>query len=580
MHCVTNRDYVRRVGITESIAFGRYLLLRSLQAHGPAELYLGLQRSAAGVEKVVVIKRLSRGLSQDPRLAEALLEEARIAGQLSHVNIAQVFDAGEFEGSYYFAREHVHGKSLRKVLQALGEKRALFPVEHAVHLGIQLCHALAHAHERTDLHGNRVELAHGALSPDNVFVSFAGEAKITDFGLLASQKHTLSALGIGSEGTVAYLAPEQMRGEAPDPLSDLYSVGMLLLELTGGKAPFRRPPTLGPTYPPKLEAILLQAAARRRAHRFQSAAELGAELEGFARTSGVRMSSTALGRFLHDLFPGAEARHARELRHIREPREVLPLGVPREEARTIPDSSPPVPPSSDHPPLEMPVFPATPEFSLAVPGGGFPHVTTHPPVVQTWPPNKQRASRYLAAATALAIGMLLGALAVAVGRQAPPAAPAAQAPTAAVADRGSLEIQSDPPGANIFLEGELMAELTPTRLAKLPIGRPLHFRIVRPGYDTADAETTLAPQHPNDRITLRLAPASVSLYVTIDAPESALWVDGKFISSRKVLGLAVGEDHKIAVSAPGRIGKIVMFRSEQGGEKRLDFKLDPARSPR
>src|SRR6266542_668569 len=206
LHCVTNRDYVRRVGIMESIAFGRYLLLRGLQSHGPAELYLGLQRSAAGVERLVVIKRLSRAQSQDPRLAEALLEEGRIAGQLSHVNSVQVFDAGEFEGSYYFAREHVHGKSVRKVMQALGDKRALFPVEHAVHLGIQLCHALAHAHERTDLHGNRLEIVHGALSADNVFISFAGEAKVTDFGLLASQKNTLSAVGIGSDGTVAYLA--------------------------------------------------------------------------------------------------------------------------------------------------------------------------------------------------------------------------------------------------------------------------------------------------------------------------------------------------------------------------------------
>ena len=89
---------------------------------------------------------------------------------------------------------------------------------------------------------------------------------------------------------------------------------------------------------------------------------------------------------------------------------------------------------------------------------------------------------------------------------------------------------------------------------------------------------TLISQRPHDRIAAHLSPATFTLHLAIDAPDSAVWVDGRYTSARTLLGLAVDQDHKVAVSAPGRIGKIVMFRSEQSGEKHLDLKLDPVRS--
>jgi serine/threonine-protein kinase len=548
------------------------------------------------VETLVVIKRLAKALAKESRLSEELLEEARIAGQLAHLNIAQIFDVGEDDSGYYFAMEHVHGKSLRSVLRALDDTGAVLPVEHALHIAIQLCTALAHAHDHKDVRGKRVSVVHGAISPDNVFVTFAGDVKVTDFGFLESKKWLMNP------EIIAYPAPEQMRGEPADARTDLFALGMLLLELTTGKAPHHRPPDFAPGYPPKLAALLLQAAARRRMHRPQSASELLAQLEAFAKKGGIRISPAAFAHFLRNLFPDAEAQI------VRERREAKLASVPRDEAETLPDTREPAT-TADELTLEMlakaprPVLPRMsteavsgmiPELETELRSAGLRPMPTAPPSARTMHPQVE-SSQFAVVGTAFIVGMVVGVFgaslglgpspAVATVSASSPSVPAA-APSdvssslPAARDLGSLEVQSEPSGANIFLEGDLLPDVTPATLRKLPFGRPLSLRLSHAGFEPYRAEVTLSPQRPRDRVAARLSPATFTLQLTIDAPDTALWIDGKFTPSRTIPGLAVDQDHKIAVSAPGRIGKIVMFRSEQGGEKHIDLKLDPVRNSR
>jgi len=595
-----------RVRTGESIALGRYILLRKLRVEGAVELFLGLHRSAAGVEKLVVIKRVSRMLAKDRSIAEQLLAEARLAGQLSHVNIAQVFDVGEDDGSYYFAMEHVLGKSLRSVQRALEERGARLPVEHAIHVGVQLCAALSHAHERKDLRDRRLDIVHGGISPDNVFVTFAGDVKVTDFGVFTSRNETQGARQHIGAPPIAFPAPEQARGEPPDPRTDVYAVGMLLLELTTGKAPLYRPPEFAQGYPPKLAAILLQAAARRRTHRHQSVTELLAQLETLAQRMAIRASPAGCARFLRDLFPDAEARH------LRERREAKRVGLARDQPRTIPGPYRPLPPPvapaaafpvaaapvapsahSPYPPPRPPALtPANHTLEVLPPTAGErpPEIESEgasapastPPAVRTWRPPVE-TSRYSLAAVALGVGIAIGIGASSMGRRssasAATPAPPAQPSAASAIERGSLEVQSEPPGASIFLEGELMSEPAPATLRGLPLGRPIHLRVVRGGFEPRDVEITLTAERPRDRLMVEMTPATITLHLTIDAPDPALWVDGKFTSARTVPGLAIDQEHKIAVSSPGYIGKVLMFRSEQGGDKRLHLKLDPVRTP-
>src|SRR5579859_3367788 len=122
----------------EFIAHGRYVLLRKLRLQGDVEVYLGLRRTEEGFEQPVIIKRLRRTSGRDRRSAIALLEEARIAGQLAHPNIAAVLDVGNDEGGYYFVTEYVHGKSLRALLGVLADEQTVLPIEHAVHIGLAI----------------------------------------------------------------------------------------------------------------------------------------------------------------------------------------------------------------------------------------------------------------------------------------------------------------------------------------------------------------------------------------------------------------------------------------------------------
>ena len=149
-----------------------------------------------------------------------------------------------------------------------------------------------------------------------------------------------------------------------------------------------------------------------------------------------------------------------------------------------------------------------------------------------------------------------------------------------MASLGSIDVQSDPAGASVFLEGELAAEPTPTTLVKLPLGRSLHIRVIRPGFEPYQADVNLTKEHSREQVLARLSPATLTLHLAVDAPDPAVWVDGRYTSQRILPGLAIDQDHKIAVSAPGRIGKILIFRSEQGGDKHLEMKLDPVRAVR
>jgi hypothetical protein len=142
---------------------------------------------------------------------------------------------------------------------------------------------------------------------------------------------------------------------------------------------------------------------------------------------------------------------------------------------------------------------------------------------------------------------------------------------------GSLDLQSEPIGASVFLDGDLTTDLTPATLSRLPLGRSLRIRVIHAGFEPYQSDVTLTTERPRDQLVAHLAPLSMTLHLAIDAPDPAVWVDGKFTSARVLPGLAADQDHKIAVSAPGRIGKIVIFRSEQGGDKNLDLKLEPAR---
>ncbi|WP_394843243.1 protein kinase [Pendulispora brunnea] len=304
--------------------FGKYTLLRKLATGGMAELFLALQRSVAGFEKLVVIKRILPRVQQDRAFIEMLLHEARVAATLSHPNIVQIFDVGQIDGTYFIAMEHVHGEDIRSIARQMKRKTlpgyTELPLEHALSVMLGVCAGLAYAHEKRDFDGTALNIVHRDISPQNVVVTFSGDIKIVDFGIAKSDRGLRSDTRSGKlKGKVPYMSPEQARGEDIDARSDIFSAGVMLFELTTGKRLFKSsseyetlklicereypfPSDIVPDYPAELEAIVMRALARDREDRFRTAREMQAALEDFVRREQMIVSPIGLQHFMHSLF--------------------------------------------------------------------------------------------------------------------------------------------------------------------------------------------------------------------------------------------------------------------------------------
>ncbi len=195
-----------------------------------AEVYLA-RRRAAGVEKWLVVKRMRPERSGDPRFLDLFVREARLSMSLVHQNIVPVFDFGRIDDQVFLAMERVEGKDLGSSLSRAADHR-LAPLL-AAFVAAECCQALDYAHQRKGPDGVALGIVHRDVTPRNVLLSWAGEVKLTDFGIAALAGDATSRL----LGTPQYMAPEQARSEPIDPRADVYAVGLMLREAITGVRP-------------------------------------------------------------------------------------------------------------------------------------------------------------------------------------------------------------------------------------------------------------------------------------------------------------------------------------------------------
>src|SRR5579862_83084 len=180
------------------------------------------------LERTVALKVLHPHFLDDPEYVERFRREARAVARLSHPNIVGVIDRGQADGQQFIVFEYVDGENLKQLLERTGP----LPVRRVVELGIQIADALAYAHG----HG----LVHRDVKPQNILVDPAGDAKVTDFGIVRSLDVERGVTQTGTVlGTSNYLSPEQAGGEPVTPATDIYSLGVVLYELLAGDVPFR-----------------------------------------------------------------------------------------------------------------------------------------------------------------------------------------------------------------------------------------------------------------------------------------------------------------------------------------------------
>ena len=296
-----------------------YEILAKLASGGMAEIFLARGASTTGVERYVVLKRILRSRAHDQAFVRMFLDEARLAAQLQHPNIAQVYDIGKLGDSYFFTMEYVHGETVRALLQRSHALRTPIPIGSVLVVIAGAAAGLHHAHERIGLDGRPLGIVHRDVSPSNLIVSYEGSVKLVDFGVAKAAHRSQETRSGTVKGKISYLSPEQCRGAPIDKRSDLFSLGIVLWEMLTTERLYKRdsdfnamaaivseevppPSTRRPDIPPELDALSLKLLAKNPDDRFQSADEVHEAIEGIAVRLGTALSSAALARYLRDLF--------------------------------------------------------------------------------------------------------------------------------------------------------------------------------------------------------------------------------------------------------------------------------------
>ena len=303
---------------------GKYEVVRKLAMGGMAEIYLARLRGTAGFEKLVVIKRILPTVANDPKFVEMFLDEARLAATLQHPNIADVHEVGEHEGSPFFAMEFIHGQDVRAIRHGARKRKEQVPLAIALAIVHGTAAALDYAHDKCGPDGKNLGLVHRDVSSSNILVSYEGAIKLIDFGIARATSRTLRTQTGTLKGKIPYMSPEQCKGHPLDRRSDLFSLGVVMYELTTGRRPFRgesdfaimdqivhrgspRPSAEIRDYPPELEAIVMKLLAPDLANRYQSGEQLIHELEPFIAQHRLWTSAKPLSRYMRALFGEAAA---------------------------------------------------------------------------------------------------------------------------------------------------------------------------------------------------------------------------------------------------------------------------------
>ncbi|MGE5055832.1 MAG: protein kinase domain-containing protein [Acidobacteriota bacterium] len=282
----------------------QYEVLSSLGAGSMGEVY---RARDSRLDREVAIKVLPELVSLDPERLLRFEQEAKAAAALNHPNILAVYQMGTFLGMPYLVSELLEGKTLTEVI-----RRNPVALRKAIDFGVQIARGLAAAHEKG--------IVHRDLKPDNLFVTKDGRVKILDFGLAkviqpkgsANLAATITLPGVAL-GTIGYMSPEQVRGQATDQRADIFALGAILYEMVMGKGTFQRPTSadtisailneeppsiteLAPDTPAPLERVIRRCLEKNPEQRFQSASDLAFALEALSDPSRVSISAHVADR--------------------------------------------------------------------------------------------------------------------------------------------------------------------------------------------------------------------------------------------------------------------------------------------
>ena len=299
----------------------RYELIGEIAAGGMAVVYLARIAGLGGFQRFVAIKRLHPHLAGEDEFIEMFLDEARLAAGIHNPHVVPILEVGASEQGHYLVMEYIEGDTLARVAtRAAGRTTGMtnaakvpaarglrapssmpsagpsIPRPVTVRILLDALAGLHAAHEHTDPHGTPLQIVHRDISPQNILVGVDGSARITDFGVARAAARLTTTRSDTVKGKLAYLSPEQARGEVVDRRSDLFAMGIILWEMLTGRRLFRgetdqetiarvnsglipAPSSLVPGLHPAFDGVTLQALSRDVSARFGTCAEMADALE-------------------------------------------------------------------------------------------------------------------------------------------------------------------------------------------------------------------------------------------------------------------------------------------------------------
>ena len=298
----------------DPVPFGHYFLLGLIARGGMAEVYRA--RPQEGARRLYAVKVMRPQLAREARFIDMFHREGKLAMVLKNRCIVETIEVGQHDSRHYITMEYVAGRDLTQVLRRCQETQQRIPVPHAVYIAARIAEGLHFAHTLTGPDGRPLNIVNRDVSPSNVRLSYDGDVKLLDFGIAQALMKFTSEIGI-LKGKFSYMSPEQIRGMPLDARTDVFSAGIILHEMLTTEKLFRGdtefalmekvrqaevppPSNFNRRVTPELDAISLKALARDVADRYQTAAQLAADLD--ALIAGYRFDPKELRQFMRQLF--------------------------------------------------------------------------------------------------------------------------------------------------------------------------------------------------------------------------------------------------------------------------------------
>lgn len=555
---------------------GQYYLLDKIAQGGMAEIYKGLAYDLHGIRRTVVIKKILPHVAVHREFIDMLVTEAKLAVQLTHGNIAQVYDLGKVGDDYFMVMEYVDGKTVSQIMRKAAQQNDPLPIALALHIAAEAASGLHYMHSRADAGGKPLNIIHRDISPQNLMLTSGGTVKIIDFGI-AKAATTIEVTDAGVvKGKFAYMSPEQASGDPLDFRSDIFSLGVVLFEMLTGRRLFKgkdnqetlrnvrranvpQPSLYRPEIPPELDEILLKALTQDREDRHPSAAALRDALVKLRHQIAPGFHPADIERYLGTLFKGDDTTEAAEESHT----PLLIIDRTQSAILTSDSAERDAAPDTDVVPEASAVDHFGNDHSEWTP---LLHVPTHRRRRQTLVVSGIAAT--LCALIALGLGLWRShrlstqpvVVQSAAQRLPGPELPAAPVtiPSLPVARPqpkepfGDIVITSDPAGAEIFLDDTPTGLKTPATLFRLPADTQHLVGIHHKGRKFWSSPVSIRAGG-IERLNARLEVDYASLEIVSNPIGADVRINGQFVGKTPIHrdGLTPGEVLQIEVSKEG-----------------------------